>query len=130
MRPVRTDVPQVDGEEWWVPLLGEEETFTLGDLIPDLKGTDAWERLDAKEQNDRILSLLAELPSFQRQAFLLHTLEDHDTAEIATLQGRPEDQVKADIEAARKTLRDRLLAGGQVREKGEKEATAVGTIGN
>lgn len=124
------DVPQVDGEEWWVPLLGEEETFTLGDLIPDLKGTDAWERLDAKEQNDRILSLLAELPSFQRQAFLLHTLEDHDTAEIATLQGRPEDQVKADIEAARKTLRDRLLAGGQVREKGEKEATAVGTIGN
>ena len=44
------DVPQVDGEEWWVPLLGEEETFTLGDLIPDLKGTAAWERLDAKEQ--------------------------------------------------------------------------------
>jgi RNA polymerase sigma factor (sigma-70 family) len=123
------DGPQVDGEEWWVPLLDEEETFTLGDLIPDLKGTDAWERLDAKEQKDRILSLLADLPSVQRQAFLLHTLEDYDTAEIAMLQSQPEDQVKADIEAARKTLRDRLLSSGQAREKGEK-ATAVGTIGN
>jgi RNA polymerase sigma factor (sigma-70 family) len=123
------EVPQPDEEEWWAPLLGEEETFTLGDLIPDVRATDAWEQLDAEEQKDRILSLLAELPPAQRQAFLLHALEDYNTAEIALLQGRPEGEVKADIEAARKTLRDRLLAGGHARKKGEM-ATAAETSGD
>ena len=78
-----------------------EERLGLEDLIPDAEGTEAWERLDAEEQRDRLLSLIGELPPAQRQAFLLYALEGYDTAEIAMLQDRPESQVKADIETAR-----------------------------
>jgi RNA polymerase sigma factor (sigma-70 family) len=99
-------------EEPWVELLGDEEHLRLEDLIPDAEGTEAWERLDADEQRDRLLSLIGELPPAQRQAFLLYALENYETAEIAMLQGRPESQVKADIKTARKALRERLLAGG------------------
>jgi DNA-directed RNA polymerase specialized sigma24 family protein len=55
-----------------------------------------------------------------------HSLENYATDEIAMLQDRPESEVKADIEAARRTLRDHLLAGGHVQEVG-KLATASGT---
>ena len=71
-----------------------------------------------------MLSLLGELPAAQRQAFLLHALEDYDTAEIAMLQDRPESQVKADIEAARQTLRKRLMAGGYLQEAGKSAAAS------
>ena len=88
-------------EEPWVESLGDEETSQrLEDLIPDAEGTEAWERLDADEQRDRLLSLIGELPPAQRQAFLLDALENYETAEIAMLQGRPESQAKADIKTA------------------------------
>jgi RNA polymerase sigma factor (sigma-70 family) len=93
-------------------VLGYEDTLNLEDLLADEKAAQAWEHLDAEEQKDRLLSLLSELPAAQRQAFVLHALEDYGLAEIAMLQDRPESEVKADIEAARKTLRERLLAGG------------------
>ena len=122
---VRPDeVPQVDEQEWWAELLGYEETFTLEDLIPDGEGTEAWDELEAEEQRDRLLALLGELPAAQRQAFLLHALENYDTAEIAMLQDRPESQVKADIEAARQTLRKRLLADGYLQEAGKLAAAS------
>ena len=35
------------------------------------------------------------------------------------LQDRPESQVKADIEAARQTLRKRLMADGHLQEAGK-----------
>jgi RNA polymerase sigma factor (sigma-70 family) len=111
-------------KEWWDEVPPFEETVLLEDLIPGSEGTEASEELEAEEERNRVLSLLGELPAAQRQAFLLHALENYDTAEIAMLQDRPENQVKADIEAARQTLRDRLLAGGQALEAG-KLATAA-----
>jgi hypothetical protein len=45
-------------------------------------------------------------------------------AEIAMLQDRPESQVKADIQAARKTLKERLVAGGQAGEAGQAAVSA------
>lgn len=107
---------QEQKEDWWAELIGEEEPVRLEDLIPDDADSQAWDRLDGDEQRDRLLSALAHLPTAQRQTFLLHALEDYDTAEIAMLQDRPESQVKADIEAARRTLRDRLLASKDARE--------------
>jgi DNA-directed RNA polymerase specialized sigma24 family protein len=63
-----------------------------------------------------LLSLLAKLPATQRQAFMLHALENYNTAEIAMLQDRPESEVKADIEKARQTLQERLLAAGHAQQ--------------
>jgi RNA polymerase sigma factor (sigma-70 family) len=126
------EVPQPDETEWWAELLGAEETPRLGDLIPDTESTPSWNQLEAEEQEARLQKLLADLSPLQRQAFLLHALEDYNTAEIAMLQDRPEEQVKADIEAARKLLRDRLLAGGHIRERSDTataSATAAATTG-
>jgi RNA polymerase sigma factor (sigma-70 family) len=122
------EVPRPDEEAWWADLLDEEERYTLGDLIPDTEGTDRWDDLEGEEQRDRLLSLLGDLPPAQRQAFLLYALEDYGTDEIAKLQGRTEDQVKADIEAARKMLRERLMADGQARETG-KPTAALSAVG-
>lgn len=113
------EAPQVDDQEWWASLLGDEETFTVGDLIPDVVGAEAWEQLEVEEQMDRLLSLMGKLPPALRRTFLLHALENDDPAEIAMLQDRPESQLKADIEAARQWLKERLLAGGDVKETGE-----------
>jgi ribosomal subunit interface protein len=119
------EVPQEDEDEWWAELLGEDETFTLEDLIPDREGTPAWDQLDAKEQRDQLLSLFRGMPPARRQAFLLHALEDFTTHEIAILQDRPEGEVKADIEAARRTLRERLLAGGYLQKAGKPAAASA-----
>jgi DNA-directed RNA polymerase specialized sigma24 family protein len=56
------------------------------------------------------------LPKLQRQAFLLHVLENYSIDEIAMLQDRPEGEVKADIQAARRTLRERLLESGYLKQ--------------
>jgi ribosomal subunit interface protein len=121
----RTDEghPQ-DEQEWWQEVLGETETFTLGDLIPDAEATPAWDELDSEEQRDRLLSLIRQLPRAQRQAFVLHALENYSAAEVAKLQDRPVGEVEADIEAARQTLRERLLAGEYL--KAGKPADASG----
>jgi RNA polymerase sigma factor (sigma-70 family) len=112
-------------QEWWAALLGYDDAFTLEDLVPGSAGTEAWDELAAEEQRRQLLALVAELPTPQRQAFLLHALEDYDLAEIAMLQDRPESQVRADIEAARKALKERLVAGGQAYETGQPTATAA-----
>jgi len=115
----------VGEQEWWAALLGYDESFTLADLIPSSQGTEAWEQLAGEDQLNRLLSVLADLPGPQRQAFLLHALEDYDLAEIAMLQDRSESQVKADIEAARRALKERLLASGHVDKFGRLAATTA-----
>jgi RNA polymerase sigma factor (sigma-70 family) len=107
------DVPQVGDQEWWVWLLDEDETITLGDAIPSGESVSAAEQLEAEELKDRVHSLLGELPKARRQAFVLNVLEGYDLFEIAMLQDRPETEVQADIEAARNTLREQLPAGSR-----------------
>lgn len=102
------DVPQVDEQEWWATLLGYDDSVTLEDVLPDRDTPSIWDELEAEEQRDRLLSLIGDLPTEQRQSFLLHALEDYSTDEIAMLQDRPESQVKHDIQAARKFLKRRL----------------------
>jgi RNA polymerase sigma factor (sigma-70 family) len=110
---------QKEEKEWWDEMPPFEETPMLEDLLPGSEETGAWEQVEAEEQRDRLMSLLAELPATQRQAFLLYALEDYDPAEIAMLQDRPESEVKPDVEAARQMLRDRLLADERLEEVGE-----------
>jgi DNA-directed RNA polymerase specialized sigma24 family protein len=95
----------------------------LEDLIPDSAQTHAWDEGKTDDQQEQLWSLLAELPAVQRQAFMLHALEDFDTAEIAMLQDRPESDVKADIEAARRKLKEALRAGGSLQEAGKPAAS-------
>lgn len=105
------DVLQVDDQQWWVWLLGEDETITLGDAVSSGESTAAAEQLEARELKNRIHALLGALPKAQRQAFVLHVLEAYELFEVAMVQDRPETEVQADIEDARNTLREQLSAG-------------------
>ena len=121
-------VPKPDEQEWWTKVLGDEEKLLLEDVIPDAEGTESWDRLDWEKQRDRLLALLNELPDKQRQAFVLHVVEDYAPFEIAMLQDRSEDEVKKDIEAARQTLRKRLLEEGHMKEE-SRQPVGAGTGG-
>jgi RNA polymerase sigma factor (sigma-70 family) len=117
----------VGEQEWWSALLGYDDFFALEDLVPDSQGTEAWDELAAEEQRNEILSLVAELPAPERQAFLLHVLDDYDLAEIAMLQDRPESEIQADIEEAQRRLKEQLLSGGQA-EESARPAVAAATV--
>jgi RNA polymerase sigma factor (sigma-70 family) len=104
-------VPQVDDQEWWVWLLGEDETLTEEDKFPCRQSTWAEEFLEAEELMYRIHALLGGFPRTQRQAFVLNVLEAYDLPEVAMLQGRSETDVQTDIESARNQLRERLRGG-------------------
>ncbi|HZW31087.1 MAG TPA: sigma factor-like helix-turn-helix DNA-binding protein [Isosphaeraceae bacterium] len=101
-----------DEEEWFAPLFGEEEPLGWEDLLP-ADEDDPASRLEAEEERERALALLSQLPLVQRRAFALRVLEGYEADDIAKIQGRPESEVLADIEAARRVL----LAG--LKERGE-----------
>jgi RNA polymerase sigma factor (sigma-70 family) len=92
-----------DEEEWFAPLFGEEEPLGWEDLLPAIEDDPA-SRLEADEERERALALLAQLPPLQRRAFALRVLEGYEADEVAKIQGRPESEVLADIEAAQRTL--------------------------
>jgi RNA polymerase sigma factor (sigma-70 family) len=105
------NLPQVDDQEWWVWLLGEDETMTEDNAVVSGQSTWAEEFLEAEELMYRIHALLGKLPKVQRRAFVLNVFEAYDVSEIAMLQDRTEEDVRDDIEAARNQLRERLRAG-------------------
>jgi RNA polymerase sigma factor (sigma-70 family) len=103
------DVPQVDDQEWWQWLLDDsEQPLTLEKAIPDRQRAEVDDAVADQELKERMLSLLSELPELQRQAFMLNVLDDFDLNEIAGLQNRHEGEVRVDIQAARRTLREQL----------------------
>jgi DNA-directed RNA polymerase specialized sigma24 family protein/ribosome-associated translation inhibitor RaiA len=112
-RMLAQNVPQVDEQEWWVWLLGEDESVTEVNEVPDRHSTWAEQFLEAEELVYGIHSLLGGLPRRQRQAFILNVLEAYDLPAIAMLQGRPEGDVQSDVESARSQLRQQLRAGAR-----------------
>lgn len=124
------DVPPVEAKqereerEWWDDLDPFEQTILLEDVIPDPESSESWDKVEPDEQRDRLLSLLGKLPPAQRQAFLLKVLEGYEADEIAMLQHRPKSEVKADIEAARRTLRGQLRAGEKAQPGAKQRCTS------
>lgn len=105
------NVPQVDDQEWWVWLRGEDEGPAREDSAISRRSAWAEEFLEAEELVLRIHTLLGDLPKLERQAFVLNVLEAYELFEVAMLQDRPEADVRADVEAARVYLRQQLHAG-------------------
>jgi len=103
-------------QEWRAHLLEDTGQVELEDLLPGSTGNEVWERLEAEERRVRLAALIAALPKRQRQTLVLHVLEGLDLAEIAMVQDRSEAEVKADLEAARQTLRSRLAENAVARE--------------
>jgi len=123
-QPVPSSEKEEEEEEsWWSEPLGYKEELYLEDLLPDYHAEPSWEALSSTEQREKLLAWLSKLPAPQRQAFLLHALEDYQPFEIAMILDRSEEQVRKDIEAARKYLAEQLCAAGYTTPKAGASAT-------
>jgi DNA-directed RNA polymerase specialized sigma24 family protein len=115
--------PRIDDQEWWEWLLGYRDPRTVADLLPadesdegvladEADGPEMTARpMPPVDDEHRVWHLLGELPIVQRQTLILQALDGLAAFEIAMAQDRPESEVKGDIEAARRTLAEQLLAG-------------------
>ena len=61
-----------------------------------------------REQHQHVFQLMQELPDRQRNALFLSVVEQFKNREIAELLGITENNVKATLSIARKTLREKL----------------------
>ena len=69
---------------------------------------DPSEWLVRQEREEEFMSLLQELPLPQREALLLHFLEDFSLEEISTITGAPLGTVKSRLHHAKRSLRKLL----------------------
>ena len=91
---------------------------------PGPQGTEPWTALEAEEQRDRLLAPDRQAAARdRRQAFILHALEGYATDEIAMLQDRSEDEVKADIAGGPGVAEDSPPGRG-IRGRGRVETAA------
>jgi DNA-directed RNA polymerase specialized sigma24 family protein len=122
-----SDVPQVDDQEWWIWLLGEDEVTTPAEGLVGRQSAWAEKFLEAEELIHRIDFLLGSVPKLERQAFVLKVLEGYELYEIAMIQDRPESAILADVQAARDYLREQL--GASCRSAGA-AASPVSLVAN
>ena len=110
-RDVNPEAPYAPENGWAVennPYWPFVDALTRDDVLPAEDSTEPWQRLAADEERRTILDELSKLPRDQRRALALHALEGWTFDEIAHAQGRSAEEVRADVEAARHLLRERL----------------------
>lgn len=123
---IPAEVPQVDDQEWWAWLLGYDDDEILEDEVPGRPGDRPDQPVEFEDEQEHVLKLVSQLPDPLRQTFVLYALEDYTPSEIAMIQDRPEDQVRADIGVARRILRERLRSG----QEQHTDATAAVNAGS
>jgi RNA polymerase sigma factor (sigma-70 family) len=104
--------PRYEVDDGWAtennPYWPFGDSLTLDDVLTAVESPVPVEELTAVEERRMILRELRRLPRDQRRAFVLHAIEGWSLEDIARFQGRSADEVRADVEAARRTLRERL----------------------
>ncbi|MCS7167556.1 MAG: sigma factor-like helix-turn-helix DNA-binding protein [Gemmatales bacterium] len=93
------------------------QTWRLQDFLPEVQPLPSWESLSPAEQRDKLLRWLSQLPRRQRQALLLHMLEDYQPSEIAVILRRDENEVRHELEQAKQHLIRCLRADGYIQTK-------------
>lgn len=91
-----------------IPIREEPLILTFEEFLPDDEWAEPWRQLAAVDQMKWALRQLGTMSARQRRAFTLHLLEGWEPDEIAMVQGRTTEEVREDIEAVRRILRDRL----------------------
>jgi DNA-directed RNA polymerase specialized sigma24 family protein/ribosome-associated translation inhibitor RaiA len=109
-QPAPRDSDFDDIRYWLADRLEERETTPLEQSVADAALSDIWERLSAHEQYEQAMQLLAKLPKHQRQSLMLREVYGFEVKEIAMTLNRSDQQVTADIDSARETVRKALLA--------------------
>ena len=118
-RHIEEDIPETPPTEE-VSTLGDEildfyqpdEDLKLEDIVPDIEVPTPEESVEAKELQQLVRSLLAQMPREWRRALLLHYVGGRTEAEVAKAIGRPEMEVRRILERAREYLRQKLTDYG------------------
>lgn len=93
---------------WLSRALGRPRPISLEDILVDEAAPDSWHQLEVEEEWERILACLSDLPTHQREAFLLSVVDGLDVDEIAMALDRSEMEVRNDIEQTRTTIKQML----------------------
>ena len=100
------DIDSKAEPDWFEEVLGYQEELSLAELLPDYDQTDTWDRLDDLDRKLHFNYVLHKFPSYQRQAYLLHALNDYSLKEVARIQDRDVKKVEDDIQKSTKSVRD------------------------
>jgi len=100
--------------DWMEEAMDYDEKLTLAELIPDDKPTEEWGFLTDTDQAVHIYSVLQNLPSYARQAYLLHSIEEYNIYDIAEIQGRSEKDVEDDIEVGKESMQSHMGDAGMI----------------
>lgn len=103
--------------DWFEAVLGYKEEFSLAELVPDYDETEEWEDLDEVGRNLHFYDVIQKFPSYQRQAYLLHAVNEYSLKEVAEIQGRSLKEVESDISKSTKAMKDYMLGAGMVRKR-------------
>ncbi|WP_456439470.1 sigma factor-like helix-turn-helix DNA-binding protein [Caldithrix abyssi] len=103
-RPIslEKEVYEIDEEnffEYYQP----DESLRMEDILPGVKWPEEQEELKLSLQE-----ILEELPEDLRQAFTLTQMNDFSYEEVAMIQDKPVEQIKEEVEKARKIIQEKL----------------------
>lgn len=93
-----------DSEPHW----GTPEPLTVETLVPDAEPSELFRGLGPEAEHRVLMDLLADVPRAQRRAFTLSSLEGYAIDDIARVQSRSPEAVRADIARVRDRLYDRV----------------------
>lgn len=109
------EIDSTSTPDWYEEVLGYQEELTLAELIPDSVETEGWEQLDEMGRNLHVYSVLQKLPSYQRQAYILHTIDEYSAEEISRIQDRPVTEVETDISKSRTAMNKYMKRTGMIK---------------
>jgi RNA polymerase sigma factor (sigma-70 family) len=117
--PKFPDVNDDQMRQFYLP----EERVTNEDLIADQHSATPEDEASREELMAMVERALRYATPYQREAFLLATLEGFRPAEIATIMDRTLEQVREDVKHARAHLRRSLAATGERKMKPAERAS-------
>lgn len=97
-----------DTGDWREVLLEPESPLSVEELLQDERHSDFLNALSADEQQERLTQLLRQLPTHERQALMLHIAYGFELEEIARVLSRTQEEVRADIQTARRKLQRQI----------------------
>ncbi len=93
---------------WFQPAKADDKDYDVVAAAPDLAGRSPDQQLENAEAMDDLELAVHELPTRQREAFMLRTFEGLNVAGTAVAMGCSQGSVKTHYSRAVHTLRDKL----------------------
>lgn len=103
--------------DWFEAALGYREELSLAELVPDCDETEEWQGLDAVARNLHFYNVIQKFSSYQRQAYMLYSMNSYSIQEIAEIQDRNVKEVEMDITRSSEAMQNYMLDTGMATKK-------------